>query len=54
VPGASSRINGLQGLKFSMNTQYIDKKDKEAKKLRSRKHWWEMKPDHDPMTHQHA
>jgi hypothetical protein len=33
VPSGSSRINGLHGLKFSMNTQYIDKKDEEAKKL---------------------
>jgi hypothetical protein len=37
-----------------MNIQYIDKKDEEAKKLRSRTYWREMKPDHDPMTHQHA
>jgi hypothetical protein len=37
-----------------MNTQYIDKKDEEAKKLRSRKYWREMKPDHDPIAHQHA
>jgi hypothetical protein len=54
VPGASSRINGLQGLKSSTNIQYIDKKDEKAKKLQSRTYWWEMKPDHDPMTHQHA
>jgi hypothetical protein len=54
VSGASSRINGLQGPKFSINTQYIYKKDEEAKKLWSRKYWREMKPDHDPMTHQHA
>jgi hypothetical protein len=54
MPGASSRINGPQGLKFSMNIQNIDKKDEEAKKLRSRTYWWEMKPDHDPTTHQHA
>jgi hypothetical protein len=33
VPGASSRINGLQGLKFSTNIQNINKKDEEAKKL---------------------
>jgi hypothetical protein len=38
VPGASSRINDLQGPKSSMNTQYIDKKDEEAKKLRSQKY----------------
>jgi hypothetical protein len=54
MPGASSRINGLQGLKSSTNIQYIDKKDEEAKKLRSRTYWREMKPDHDPTTHQHA
>jgi hypothetical protein len=35
VPGASSRINGLQCPKFSINTQHISKKDEEAKKLRS-------------------
>jgi hypothetical protein len=35
VPGASSRINGLPGPKFSVNIQYIDKKDEKAKKLRS-------------------
>jgi hypothetical protein len=54
VSGASSRINGLQGPKFSTNIQNIDKKDEEAKKLRSRTYWREMKPDHDPTTHQHA
>jgi hypothetical protein len=54
VSGASSRINSLQGLKFSTNIQNIDKKDEEAKKLRSRTYWREMKPDHDPTTHQHA
>jgi hypothetical protein len=54
MPGASSRINGLQGPKSSTNIQYIDKKDEEVKKLRSRTYWREMKPDHDPMTHQHA
>jgi hypothetical protein len=54
VIGTSSRINGLQGPKFSINTQRIDKKDEEAKKLQSRKYWREMKPDRDPMTHQHA
>jgi hypothetical protein len=54
VPDASSRINGLQGPKFSTNIQNIDKKDEEAKKLRSRTYWREMKPDHDPTTHQHA
>jgi hypothetical protein len=36
--GASSRINGLQGPKFSINTQDIDKKDEEAKKLQSQKY----------------
>jgi hypothetical protein len=55
VPGfASSRINGLQGPKFSTNIQNIDKMDEEAKKLRSRTYWREMKPDHDLTTHQHA
>jgi hypothetical protein len=54
VPGASSRINGLQGLKFSRSVQNIDKKDEEAKKLQSQKYWQEMKPDHDPTTHQYA
>jgi hypothetical protein len=54
VPGASSRINGLQGPKFSTSVQNIDKKDEEAKKLRSRTYRQEMQPDHDPMTHQHA
>jgi hypothetical protein len=54
VPGASSRINGPQGPKFSTNIQNIDKKDEEVKKLRSRTYWREMKPDHDPTTHQHA
>jgi hypothetical protein len=51
VPGASSRINGLQGPIFSMNIQNIDKKDEEAKKLWSQTYWREMKPDHDSMTH---
>jgi hypothetical protein len=37
-----------------MNTQYIDKKDEEEKKFQSCKYWREMKPDHDPTTHQHA
>jgi hypothetical protein len=54
VPGASSRTNGLQGPKSLTNIQYIDKKDEEAKKLWSRTYWREMKPDHDPTTHQHA
>jgi hypothetical protein len=54
VHGASSRINGLQGPKFSTNIQNIDKKDEEVKKLRSQTYWREMKPDHDPTTHQHA
>jgi hypothetical protein len=54
VSGASSRINGLQGPKSSTNIQHIGKKDEEAKKLQSRTYWREMKPDHDPTTHQHA
>jgi hypothetical protein len=36
-----------------MNIPYIDKKDEEAKKLRSRTYWQEMKLDHDPTIHQH-
>jgi hypothetical protein len=31
--GTSSKTNGFQGLKSLRNTQYIDKKDEEAKKL---------------------
>jgi hypothetical protein len=54
VPGASSRINGLQGLKFSTNVQNINTKEEEEKKLRSQTYWREVKPDHDLMTHQHA
>jgi hypothetical protein len=50
VPGASSRINDPQGLKFSINIQNIDKKDEEAKKLQSRIYRRETKPDHDPTT----
>jgi hypothetical protein len=37
-----------------MNIPYIDKKDEEAKKLRSRTYWQEMKLDHDSMIHQHV
>jgi hypothetical protein len=54
VPSASSRINGPQGPKFSTNIQNIDKKDEEAKKLQSQTYWRETKPDHNPMTQQHA
>jgi hypothetical protein len=54
LPGASSRINGLQGPKSSTNIQHIDKKDEEAKKLQSRIYRREMKHGHDPTTHQHA
>jgi hypothetical protein len=54
VPGASSRINGLEGPKSSTNIQYIDKKYEEAKKLQSQTYWQEMKPDHDLTTYQHA
>jgi hypothetical protein len=54
VPSASSRINGFQGPKFSTNVQNIEMKDEEAKKLQSRTYWREVKPDHDPTTHQHA
>jgi hypothetical protein len=38
VLGASSKTNGLQDPKSSRNIKYIDKKDEEAKKLRSRKY----------------
>jgi hypothetical protein len=54
LPDASSKINGLQGPKSSMNTQYIDKKNEEAKKLRSQTYRREVIPDHDLATHQHA
>jgi hypothetical protein len=54
LPDASSRINDLRGLKSSMNIQYIDKKNEEAKKLRSRTYWREVIPDHDLASHQHA
>jgi hypothetical protein len=54
LPDASSRINDLQGLKSSTNIQYIDKKNEEAKKLRSRTYRREVIPDHDLATHQHA
>jgi hypothetical protein len=50
----SLKINGLRGPKSLTSIQHIDKKDEEAKKLRSRTYWREMKPDHDPTTHQHA
>jgi hypothetical protein len=54
LPGASSKINGLQGPKSSTNIQYIDKKNEEAKKLRGRTYQREVIPDHDLTTHQHA
>jgi hypothetical protein len=54
MPGASSRINDLQGPKSSTNIQYINKKSEEAKKLRSRTYRREVMPDHDLATHQHA
>jgi hypothetical protein len=34
-----------------MNIPYNDKKDEEAKMLRTRTYWQEMKPDHDPTIH---
>jgi hypothetical protein len=37
-----------------MNTQYINKKNEEAKKLRSRTYRREVIPNHDLATHQHA
>jgi hypothetical protein len=37
-----------------MNTQYIDKKNEEAKKLRSRTYQREVIPYHDLATHQHV
>jgi hypothetical protein len=54
LPDASSKINGLQGPKSSTNTQHIDKKNEETKKLRSRTYQWEEIPNHDLVTHQHA
>jgi hypothetical protein len=54
LPGASSKINGLRGPKSSTNIQYINKKNEEAKKLQSRTYRWEVIPDHDLATHQHA
>jgi hypothetical protein len=54
LPIASSRINGLQGSKSTTNIQHINKKDEEAKNLWSLTYWREMKPGHNPMTHQHA
>jgi hypothetical protein len=54
LPNASSKINSLQGPKSSTNTQYIDKKNEEARKLQSRTYRREMIPDHDLVTHQHA
>jgi hypothetical protein len=51
---ASSKINGLRGPKSSTNIQYIDKKNEEAKKLRSQTYRWEVIPNHDMATHQHA
>jgi hypothetical protein len=38
VPGASARINDLQGPKSLINTYYINKKDEEVRKLRSQKY----------------
>jgi hypothetical protein len=37
-----------------MNIQYIDKKNEEAKNLRSRTYRREVIPDHNLATHQHA
>jgi hypothetical protein len=54
VSGASSRINGFQGPKFSTSVQNIDMKDEEAKELWSQTYWREVKPDHDPTIHQHT
>jgi hypothetical protein len=54
VPGASSRKNSFQGPKFSTNVQNTDTKNEEAKELRSQTYGWEVKPDHNPMIHQHA
>jgi hypothetical protein len=54
VHGASSRINGFQGPKFSTSVKNIDTKDEEAKELRSRTYWREVMPDHNPTIHQHA
>jgi hypothetical protein len=54
MPGASSKTNGFQGLKFSTSVQNIDTKDEEAKELQSRTYWREVKPDHNPTIHQHV
>jgi hypothetical protein len=54
LPDASSRINGLRGVKSSTNIQYIDKKNEEANKLRSRTYRREVILDHDLATHQRA
>jgi hypothetical protein len=54
LPDASSKINGLRGLKSSTNIQFIDKKNEEAKKLQSQTYRREVIPDHDLATHQHA
>jgi hypothetical protein len=54
VPDTSSRINDLQGLKSSINIQYIDKKSKEAKKLWSLTYRREVMLGHDLETHQHV
>jgi hypothetical protein len=54
LPDASPKINALQGLKSSTNIQYIDKKNEEAKKHRSRTYRRAVSRDHDLATHQHA
>jgi hypothetical protein len=46
--------NGFQGLKFSTSVQNTDTKNEEAKELQSRTCGQEVKPDHNPMIHQHA
>jgi hypothetical protein len=54
VPGASSRTNGFQGLKFSTSVQNTNTKNEEAKELQSQTYGREVKPDHNPTIHQHA
>jgi hypothetical protein len=46
--------NGSQGLKFSTSVQNTDMKNDEAKELLSQTYEEEMKPDHNPMIHQHT
>jgi hypothetical protein len=51
---ASSKINALRGPKSSMNIQYIDKKNEEAKEHRSQTYRRAVSRDHNLATHQYA